>query len=242
MKIFTIIQTGLGIGAVSLLLAAAPAQASTGKRCPVSRGHRSPAINAADSSGGATINLAPGCTYRLTTASSPNTMLGDTGLPPVTSRITLNGFHTTIAGNNSAFRILLVTSSGKLTLNGLTITGGNRRPGGGIFNLEGTLVLNHSRVTGNASAGGMMSAGGGIASGTLGTGPVGTAVLNFSSVDHNTSSASAGGILNHGGTLILDHSKVSDNTAAGEEAAASPAAPAARAVPAPASSSSNSAR
>ena len=92
-------------------------------------------------------------------AASPNAMLGDTGLPAITSRVTLNGFHTTIAGNNSTFRILLVTGSGKLTLNGLTITGGNTPgPGGGIFNLEGTLVLNHSRVTGNASAGGMMTA------------------------------------------------------------------------------------
>jgi hypothetical protein len=40
-------------------------------------------------------------------------------------------------------------------------------------------------------------------------------VLNFSRVDQNTTSASAGGIVNHGGTLILDHSKVGDNTAAG---------------------------
>jgi hypothetical protein len=60
-----------------------------------------------------------------------------------------------------------------------------------------------------------MAAGGGIASGTLGTGPAGTAVLNFSKVDHNTTTASAGGILNHGGTLILNASKVADNTAAG---------------------------
>ena len=60
-----------------------------------------------------------------------------------------------------------------------------------------------------------MGGGGGIASGTLGTGPVGTAVLNFSRVDHNTTSNSAGGILNHGGTLILNASKVDGNTAAG---------------------------
>ena len=63
----------------------------------------------------------------------------------ITSRITLNGFRTTIAGNDSTFRIFLVTSSGNLTLQGLTITGGNTSgPGGGIFNLEGTLTLNHS--------------------------------------------------------------------------------------------------
>ena len=39
-------------------------------------------------------------------------MLGATGLPVITSRITLNGFHTTIAGNDSTFRILLVTAPG----------------------------------------------------------------------------------------------------------------------------------
>jgi hypothetical protein len=220
MKTLSIVKAGLvGVAAILLggLLAAAPAaQAHTGGTVPCKAPALIAAINAANSSGGATINLAPRCTYRLTTAASPNAMLGDTGLPAITSRVTLNGFHTTIAGNNSTFRILLVTGSGKLTLQGLTITGGNTPgPGGGIFNLEGTLVLDHSRVTGNASAGGMMSAGGGIASGTLGTGPVGTAVLNFSQVDHNTTSASAGGVLNHAGTLILNASKVSDNAAAG---------------------------
>jgi hypothetical protein len=218
MKTLSIVKTALGGGAAILLgglLATAPAQASTGNTVPCKTQALIAAINAANGSGGARINLAPGCTYRLTAASSPNAMLGDTGLPAITGRITLNGFRTTIAGNDSTFRILMVTSSGKLTLNGLTITGGNTPgPGGGIFNLEGTLVLNHSRVTGNASAGGMMSSGGGIASGTLGTGPVGTAVLNFSKVDHNTTTNSAAGILNHAGTLILNASKVNGNTAA----------------------------
>ena len=221
MKALSIAKTAVGGGAALLLagfLAAAPAaQASAGKTVPCKTPALIAAIKAANSSGGASINLAPWCTYRLKAASSPNAQLGDTGLPVVTSRITLTGFHTTIAGNNSTFRILMVTSPGKLTLNGLTITGGNTSgPGGGIFNLEGTLVLNHSRVTGNSSAGGMMSmaAGGGIASGTLGTGPAGTAVLNFSEVDHNTTTASAGGILNHGGTLTLNASRVDDNTAA----------------------------
>jgi hypothetical protein len=163
-------------------------------------------------------------------------MLGATGLPVITSRITLNGFHTTIAGNNSTFRILLVTAPGNLTLQGLTITGGNiAAPGGGIFNVEGALTLNHSKVTGNASAGGMMAAGGGIASGTFGTGPLGTTTLNFSKITGNTTSGSAGGILNHGGTLILTSAK-STATPRPEGAAASPAARAAWAAPAPASS------
>ena len=70
------------------------------------------AIDAANTSGGARINLAPCCSYRLTTATSPNAMLGDAGLPAVTSRITLNGFGTTVSGNNSTFRIRLVTAPG----------------------------------------------------------------------------------------------------------------------------------
>lgn len=152
----------------------------------------------------------------MTTVNNTVPMAGPNGLPLVISRITLNGFRTTIAGNGGAFRILMVTSPGNLTLNGLTITGGNSPgPGGGIFNVEGTLTLNHTTVTGNASAGGMMSAGGGVASGTFGTGPLGTTTLNFSQVTRNTTSGSAGGILNHGGTLILNFSQVSGNTAAG---------------------------
>jgi hypothetical protein len=219
MKALLITKTAIGGSAAVLiagLVAAGPAaQAHTGRSLPCKTPALIAAIKAANKSGGARIKLAPWCTYRLTTASSPNATLGDTGLPVITSRITLTGFHTTIAGNNSTFRVLMVASSGKLTLNGLTITRGSTSgPGGGIFNLEGTLILNHSRVTRNSSGGGMMAAGGGIASGTLKTGPVGTAVLNFSSVDHNTTANSAGGILNHGGTLILNASRVADNTAA----------------------------
>ena len=116
MKTLSVVKAALGGGAALLLaglLAAAPAaQASTGVRVPCKPAALIAAINAANSGGGATINLAPGCTYHLTAASSLNAMLGDTGLPVITSRITLNGFHTTITGNDSSFRILMVTGTG----------------------------------------------------------------------------------------------------------------------------------
>ncbi len=222
MKAFTIIKAGIGTGAAILLLAAAPAaQASSGATVPCSGPGGGPAgliaaISTANASGGAMINLAAGCTYALTAANNTNPMSGGNGLPVITSRIILNGFRTTIAGNDTSFRILMVTGSGNLTLQGLTVTGGHTGGfGGGIFNLEGTLTLDHSKVTGNASEGAMMSAGGGgIASGTLGTGPLGTTSLNFSQVTGNTTSASAGGILNHAGTLTLNASQVNGNTAA----------------------------
>jgi len=133
----------------------------------------------------------------------------------ITTRITIAGAHSTIARSSTEqFRILEVDGpGGNLTLSALTITGGDvGGPGGGMFNNAGTLRLNASVVTGNASEGGMMSAGGGIASGTIGTGPVGTLVLNASQVTGNTTSGDAGGILNHAGTAILNASRVSGNT------------------------------
>ena len=221
------------------------AQASTGVSMRCDSQALINAITAANKGGGATINLTPGCIYRLTTANNSSPMFGATGLPVITSRITLNGFHTTIAGNNTSFRILQVASTGNLTLQGLTITGGNAPgPGGGIFNFGGTLTLNHSQVTGNTSVAG----GGGIAGGSMGgAGPLGTTTLNFSQVDGNTSvgspstmNGSAGGILNHGGTLILTSARwTATPRAAG--AAASPAAPG-WAASAPACSSSTPAR
>jgi hypothetical protein len=221
MRPFTIVMAGLaGPAAILLLTTAAAAQASAALTVPCSgpaggSAGLIAAISAANGSGGATINLAAGCSYMLTAANNTNPMLGDNGLPVITSPITLNGSATTIAGNDSSFRILQVTSTGNLTLQGLTITGGNTDGmGGGILNLEGTLTLNHSQVTGNTAEGGPMSDGGGIASGTLGTGPLGTTTLNASQVNGNTTSGSAGGILNHGGTLTLNASQVNGNTAA----------------------------
>src|SRR6266704_2512036 len=221
MKAFEVVIAGLGGSAAILLLTATPAaQASTRVNVPCSGPAGGPAgliaaISAANATGGATINLAAGCTYQLTAANNTSLALGSNGLPVITSPITLNGSGTTIAGNDTTFRVLEVSGTGNLTLQGLTITGGTTGGmGGGILNLEGTLTLNHSQVSGNAAQGGPMSNGGGIASGTLGTGPLGTTTLNASQVNGNTTSGSAGGILNRGGTFTLNASQVTGNTAA----------------------------
>jgi hypothetical protein len=173
------------------------------------------AINAANAAGGGTISLAPRCTYTLTAAN--NDSFGGNGLPVITARITIAGAHATIARSSvpgtEPFRVFEVDGpGGSLAASALTITGGDvGGPGGGVFNLEGTLRLNASVVTGNASEG-EMGGGGGIASGTIGTGPVGTLVLNASQVTDNATSGDAGGILNHAGTAILNASRVSGNT------------------------------
>src|SRR5262245_8932750 len=175
------------------------------------------AITAANAAGGGAISLAPRCTYTLTTAD--NNSFDGNGLPVITTPITIAGANATIARSSAPgtahFRIFEVDGpGGSLVAGALTITGGDvGGPGGGVFNNAGTLRLNASVVTGNASEGAMMSAGGGIASGTIGTGPVGTLVLNASQVTGNTTTGGGGGILNHAGTATLNASQVSGNTA-----------------------------
>jgi hypothetical protein len=173
------------------------------------------AINAANAAGGGSISLAPRCVYTLTTAN--NSSFGGNGLPVITTPITIAGANATIARSSAQpFRIFEVDGpGGSLAASALTITGGDvGGPGGGIFNNAGTLRLNASTVTGNASEGGEMSAGGGIASGTTGNGPAGTLVLNATSVTGNTTTGGGGGILNHAGTATLNGSRVSGNSAA----------------------------
>ena len=126
MKIFTIIKTGLGIGAREPALSGCSGGPGVHRgTVPCRSAALIAAIISANASGGSTINLAAGCTYALTAANNSDPMLGDNGLPVITSPIILNGFRTTIAGNDSTFRIFLVTSTGNLTLQGLTITGGH---------------------------------------------------------------------------------------------------------------------
>ena len=161
-------------------------------------------------------NLAPGCTYSLTSANNTAPMSGPNGLPVVTNTIRVNGNHTTIAVNNTTFRIFQVNGpTGNLTLQGLTLTGGRSVFGGALLNDEGAVTLNVSRVTGDTAAMG----GGGIASGIVNPmdlGPIGTLTLNVSQVTNNVSqSGGGGGVLNHAGTLTANFSEVSNNTSGG---------------------------
>ena len=100
------------------------------------------AITAANTAGGGAINLAPRCHYALTAAVS-----GEDGLPPVTTRIAVNGNGATIDGTG-AVRVFEVDGpGGNLSLTNVTITGGSADNGGGIENAGGTVTLNFSTVT-----------------------------------------------------------------------------------------------
>ena len=222
MHTLSIVKTGLGSSAAILFagfLAAAPAQASTGASVPCNSPALIAAINAANTAGGGAINLAPRCHYRLTAPVSNGT--GD-GLPPVTTRIAVNGNGATIDGKG-AVRVFEVDSpGGNLSLNNVTITGGSADIGGGIENAGGTVTLTFSTVTGNTAT----RAGGGIASATFEPSSVATLTLNFSRVTGNTQSLTpgltpasggegGGGILSLLGKVTVNYSQVSGNTAMG---------------------------
>lgn len=172
------------------------------------------AIDAANSAGGGTLNLAPGCDYQLTAADN-----GENGLPVIATPITMNGRGATIDGTDSV-RVLEVDGpGGSLTANAVTITGGSAQDfGGGIANLGGTVTLNSSQVTGNSA----VAAGGGIASATFDPSSVASLTLNHSSVsdnqqtlDGNDGGLGGGGIVNIDGTAVLNHSQANGNDAEG---------------------------
>ena len=120
-----------------------------------------------------------GSTHTLTAVN--NNTNGPTGLPVITSEITISSaFFNSITRDSSAppFRILAVGATGNLTLQNTTVSGGvtasdsciglipNRCVGGGILN-HGTLTLMSSYVSGNvaqfSSDGYVFDRGGGIA-------------------------------------------------------------------------------
>lgn len=147
-----------------------------------------------------TINLAPGCTYTLTTPHGG----GEDGLPPITGTLTINGRHAAIARSTSAarFRVLNVSSSGNLTLDTVTISNGAAADAAGILNF-GVLTARDSTIRDNTAN----STGGGITS--LGT-------LNVvGSVIRNNSAAFGGGIdtLTAGAVAVIKNTAIRNNTA-----------------------------
>jgi hypothetical protein len=170
------------------------------------------AIREANANGEAnTITLEAG-TYPLTTAD--NNTDGSNGLPSITSPLTLQGAgaDTTVierAADAPTFRLVHVAATGALTLEGLTLRGGlassgpQLKPGGGLLNDWGVVVLTRTTLTGNAAGGG-----GGLAN------RGGTVLLTQTLVARNEafSPTDGGGLLNMG-TLLLSETTLANNRA-----------------------------
>jgi CSLREA domain-containing protein len=136
-------------------------------------------------------------------------------LPAVSTTLTItgNGAANTILQANAnpdtaTYRVLLVTPSGNLTLEGLTVRHGrcdfscslDPIRGGAIYNDSGTLIVANSTFSGNsASAGGAISNVGGT--------------LTVSNSTFSGNSANSGGVLGNNGIATVTNSTFSGNSA-----------------------------
>ena len=179
------------------------------------------AINQANANGQTNkITLRRG-TYTLTAVD--NTTEGSpserNGLPSITSTLTLRGAgpDTTIierVASAPVFRLLHIAASGTLTLEGLTVQGGQcANPslphclgGGGLRNV-GTLMLTHSVVRGNRSGTEPGGGGGG------GLQNLGTATLTRCTFVNNIALDIDGGAIENQGTMTIDQCTFADNIA-----------------------------
>ncbi|MEU6775220.1 hypothetical protein [Streptomyces sp. NPDC046759] len=202
---------------------AAPASAAT-LRVACSEAALQSAINTANSTPGSdTLNLAPRCTYRLTTE-----------LPAITSPIRINGNEDTITRVSGTFRIFTV-SGGDLTLVGATLTNGDATgspiqtgaggaivvTGNGSLTLLGDLIArNHAnfgggisvftgsqaQVTGSVFTGNTAAVNGGAIASD------GQTTVNASNLSGNTAD-NVGGAIANTGTLTVNASTILNNTA-----------------------------
>lgn len=171
--------------------------------------------------GADTINLAVGGAYTLT---SPDTIYGvcnfgsHSGLPAITSQITINGNGATVARSGAiltpAFHIFCVYNTGDLTLNGVTVSGGSSPAGGGGVYNEGVTRIVRSTFSGNQGGAGN--------SGDPGGGAIlnwsGTLIIENSTISNNVSFSAygGGGILNFaGGAVRVINSTIAENRAGG---------------------------
>lgn len=183
------------------------------------------AINDANTGGGSIV-LAPRCVYDLTRADNP-----DDGLPEITGNVRISGADTYIqrgTGTSSPFRIFHVKEGGSLSVDSVTVRGGQTTAasghGGGFFNDRGRLTLTDVTVSNNQG-----SVGGGIWNqrGTLrldettvrdnrggfgaGVATNGTMTMWAGAIRDNQGQIWGGGLANAGDTK-LNHVQVDGNT------------------------------
>ena len=182
---------------------------------------------AGNPSGADTINLPANGLFTLNNVQVSD-VIGDIGLPWISTAMTINGNGSTIQRNSNApeFRILAVGNNGNLTLNNTTIRGGRVESGyssatytyyggGGILN-QGVLTITGSIVEDNSNYHFYyFGYGGGIDN-------AGTLTISSSSIRDNTTSGywsgDGGAIHSHNGSVTILNSVISGNTVSGDPA------------------------
>jgi len=124
----------------------------------------------------------------------------DTKIIPSGRSVTLDGGFLNINGGN-AHNIFIIEAGASLTLENISIIGGNAANGGGIVNY-GTLTITNSAITGHWSD----FKGGAIFN-------AGTLTISDSNISGNSAGISGGAIFNDvGGTVQISNTTISQNT------------------------------
>lgn len=187
-----------------------------------------------------TIELANNSTYTLTNIH--NISHGSTGLPVIEGKLIINGHGSTITRDADApdFRILLIATTGDLTLNDLTISNGRATSaehfgtwGGGIYvdgyiPKPGHLTLNNITIKGNSASrgGGILNYGGVVnindsaitenkaeGGGIHSFHATGKVIIKNSTISYNEATSFGGGIANSSSEVVLVNSTLSHNKA-----------------------------
>ncbi|QDT11229.1 beta strand repeat-containing protein [Stieleria marina] len=120
-------------------------------------------------------------------------------------------FATDGLGNGGA----ILSLGGSVVISGGTITANEAaRAGGGIENNDGAVTLNAVTVGGIAGADGNLA---GINGGGLHVSAAGTTNVNDGSFQNNVAMREGGGLWNNAGTMTIDGTMVTGNTASGDE-------------------------
>jgi hypothetical protein len=200
--------TVLAAGIIATIPAAAQAAAVS---VPCSETALVGAINTANAApGDDTLNLAAGCTYRLT-SSHGDAGNGPVGLPVITSVIALVGTPNIITRSVGLFRIAEVSSTGNLTLTRVTLDRGTTLgSGGGVLNRGAvTFTSAGSGLTNNTALG----TGGGLSNADTPIGTAPAATFTGATVLGNIASGRGGGIYNgNRDALTMTSSVVTSNT------------------------------
>ncbi len=214
------VDGGSGDGTITVTSAsgAASLEGECTLRAAITAANMDTAVGGCPAGKGAdTIVLTRGATYTLSEVD--NMVAASSGLPAVTSEITVEGNGVTVersaANATPDFRPLYIAGTGMLTLKDVIIQGGylldngpidgdyTAYSGGGIYN-EGRLTLEEVTVQGNVGVGG-----GGLSN-------AGTALVSNSRIENNTTQLDSpnneGGGVRNTGELELRNSIVSGNT------------------------------
>lgn len=218
MRLVTTIRGTLPVMVLALLAwgASAPASAEGGGEGTRAGGGDSPQATVpcgdaaalvtavSQAAAGGSVVLAAGCVYTLTSVAATGAG-GPDGLPVITGDVTITGTGATIRRSASApdFRIAEVAPGGRLTVSGVTLSGGRAADGAGILD-AGALTLIQSAVTTNAASG----IGGGVQ-----VAPGATATFSQSTISGNTAGDGGGVHVGTGASLIANSNTFSDNTA-----------------------------